>query len=212
MKAPNTHLQASAAAQTLADRPMKLHISSSNLQGKATSHEHRSVQEGSVRMRIRCVSTTAKCPGQSSRKAMACDTAAATWLEELWGMRKSTIPQGAGRRAWKLNSAKSLSNVSSTRSSATARSNTCRSALPGASVLTQPTSCPERRSDSTASRGKFSFARKRMRLFKPVRRDTPARLKAIHRRNSGRLECLHAPVPGNSAILPTPATLGPAGQ
>ncbi len=163
-------------------------------------------------MRIRCASTTAKCPGQSSRKAIARDTAAATWLEELRGIRKRTIPQGAGTRTWKPNSAKSLSNVSHTRSSATARSRTCRSVLPGASVLTQPTSWPERRNASTASRGKLSFARKRLRLLKPTRRDTPSRLQAIPRRSSGKLECPHASIPDNSAILRSPAILAPTNQ
>ncbi len=129
--------------------------------GEAEKHPpHGYPGGGNGLMRIRPGSTTEKWPAQSARLAIAAQTCAASWAEVPACNRNSTIPQPVGNPAWNAKSPKSLSKVRRIRCSATARDRTCGSVLAGASVRTQATSWPRARNASTASSGKFSFAKK----------------------------------------------------
>jgi hypothetical protein len=112
-------------------------------------------------MRTRFGSITEKCPAQSWREKSTRLKKAPASVAGGIGKRNRTIPHCAGSLACQASSPKSLSKVSRTRSSRTARASTSASGAPGESVRTHARSCPAARSATTASPGKFSLARNR---------------------------------------------------
>ncbi len=110
-------------------------------------------------MRTRSGSTTEKWPAQSSRLASARAAMPARSDGSRAPMRRRMTPADADRPERKANSPKSLSNVRTIRPSEAARLRISPSALPGASVRIQTTSCPSSRSTPTIYPGMFSFAR-----------------------------------------------------
>ena len=114
-------------------------------------------------MRILSSSMTEKCPAQSPLNSSAAAARPATPAGEDAFRRNRMTPAVAGSPKRKASSPKSLSKVMMIRASACARARTSRSAIPGASALTQTTSCPLPLGSLTASPGKFSSARMRIR-------------------------------------------------
>ena len=78
------------------------------------------------------------------------------------GKRNSTTSHTEGKLEPLANSPKSLSKVSRIRCSGAANASTSASAAPGASILTQTTSCPAASRAAITAPGKFLSARKRM--------------------------------------------------
>jgi hypothetical protein len=101
---------------------------------------------GSGRLRMRRSAIAQKAPVQSSRPSrtprIRCMSRSRPW----GGMRRRITPQEAGRWERKASSPKSLSNVSRTRCSATARFRTVWSSAPAIDSFADNTSCPEFRS------------------------------------------------------------------
>ena len=145
---------------------------------------------GRGRIRTRPGSITLKCPGQSDRLVSTSVMRVPTSVGFGMATRNNTTPQWAGSPNRHASSPKSLSNVTKTRASATARSRITRSVLPGASVLTQATSCPAARNAVTAAPGRFSSAGNL--IIRQSRRDTPFRTGGSRSRTGGRLRCPHA--------------------
>src|SRR5215813_6048845 len=78
------------------------------------------------------------------------------------GTRRRTHRIPGGNAVRRASSPKSLSKVSKMRSSLAAHAKTSGSAMPGAAVLIQTTSCPATRRAVTAAPGKFSLERERI--------------------------------------------------
>src|SRR6266545_878447 len=94
---------------------------------------------GSGVIRMRSGSTTEKWPDQSSRLSRAPTTIEARRDGLSAATRRSTIPEAAGSLNRNANSPKSLSKVTTMRSSLAALRRTSLSALPGASARIHPT-------------------------------------------------------------------------
>lgn len=116
---------------------------------------------GRARIVIASSRTTANTPDQSSCDSTVAVIRCAALIGEPGGKRRRKTPRGVGRWSRKIRRPKSLSKLTSVRSSSRARWSNCGSEAPGSSVRAQNTSCPRRRSSSTANFGMFSSASSR---------------------------------------------------